>query len=305
MTIDVVMCGDRRVLLGMAVAGRSALEHASEVVNFWIICQDYTEGDKIRLRESWSHARLGTVTFQDISGEALANFRSTAYLKSKLSYARYYISDFFPDLSRCVYLDTDLLVLRDLAEAMHTDFGENGLAAVVDVGVRLGRLNPGRRLGLEDEQSYFNAGFLVFDLDYWRANGITRDIVALSIEKKDVLHSQDQDALNIIFEGKVLLLDPSWNTSQYEKPLPIKGNIIHLVGTIKPWHARYKDKFGESYYRDEIYSCFCDILDRTAYRGKRPWDPLGIGRAVEWVDAKIPTPDMVARKLRLVFGQRR
>ena len=306
MAIDVVMCGDRRVILGMAVAGRSALENASETMNFQIICQGYSEDDKARLRESWVHDRRGTVTFRDIERESLTNFRSTAYLKSKVAYARYYAADFFPDLARCVYLDTDLMVLRDLAEAMHMDLGDKAVAAVADVGVRRKGARPDliERLGLADYRTYFNSGFLVIDLDFWRANGITAKIVDLSIEKRDILHSQDQDALNMIFEGRTVLMDPAWNMSQYEKPDPLDGKIVHLIGSVKPWHARYEAKFAELYYRDAIHARFYDILDRTAFRGRRPWNPLGIGKTVEWIDAKLPTTDMVARKLRLLLGRR-
>ena len=304
MMIDAVMCGDRNVILGMAVTGRSALEHASETVNFWVICQGYSEDDKEKLRKSWDHERLGTVTFHDIAGERLAQFRSTSYLTSKLTYARYYIADFFPGLSRCIYLDTDLLVLRDLAEAMHLELGDKAVAGVVDIGVRCKKSRPDliRRLGIKDYRSYFSAAFLVVDIDFWRASGMTRKIIELSIEKKDVLHSQDQDALNIMFEGRAVLLDTSWNTSQYDKPDPIDGKIVHLIGGIKPWHARYEQKFTEDYYRDVIYARFNDILDRTAYRGRRPWNPLGLGKIVEWANAKVPTTDMVARKMRLMLG---
>lgn len=305
MAIDAVMCGDRRVILGMAVSGRSALEHASETVNFWIISQGYSDADKARLRQSWAHERLGTVEFRDITGESLTNFRATAYLKRKAAYARYYTADYFPGLERCVYLDTDLLVLRDIAEAMHMDLKGKHLAAVVDISIRAAKApsNVGARLGLKDPQSYFNSGFLILDLDFWRASGTTKKIVDLSIEKRDILDSQDQDALNIMFEGETLLLDPGWNTSQYEKPDPLEGRIVHLIGSVKPWHARYAKKFVEDYYRDRIAACFFDVLDRTAYRGRRPWNPLGIGQMIEWIDAKIPAPDMIERKMRLLLGR--
>ncbi len=300
MTIDVVMCSDRKALLGMAVSGRSALEHASETVNFWIVGQDFTSEDKKMLRTSWEHAHLGSVSFVDISSAAIEGFRSTAYLKSKMTYARYFIADFFPDISRCVYLDVDLLVMRDVAELMHLDLGGNAVAACRDIAVRSGKARPdiARRLGLKDYGDYFNSGVMLMDLAFWRANGITKRIVDLSIEKEDSLDSQDQDALNITFEGKVHFLDTSWNTSQYEKPDPIEGKIVHLVGPVKPWNARYQKKFVEPYYRDVIYDRFFDVVDRTAFRGTRPWNPLRLGEMVEYCDSKIPTLDMVAGKLR-------
>jgi len=96
----------------------------------------------------------------------------------------------------------------------------------------------------------------------------------------------------------------SWNTSQYEKPDPIEGKIIHLIGTVKPWHARYRKNFREAYYRDVIYACFCDVLDRTAYRGKRPWNPLRLGEFLEYIDSRIPTADMLVGKMRRLSRSR-
>lgn len=300
MDIDVAMCGDRNVILGMAVSGRSALEHASSNVNFWVICQDFTDDDKDKLSQSWSHERLGKISFVDISRDRLVNFRSTSYLKSKVAYARYYVADFFPHLMRCVYLDTDLLVMRDLAEVMTLNLGGKAMAAVLDVGVRVnqdeGKMQQAR-LGLSSAETYFNSGFLVLDLDYWRENNVTSKIIDISIEKKDILDSQDQDALNIIFDGNVLFLDSSWNVSQYEKPSPLQGKVVHLIGTIKPWHARYAQKFAEPYYRDTIHAAFFDVLERTAYRGQLPRYLFGLGAVIESIGAKIPTKDMMARKL--------
>ncbi len=307
MDIDVALCGDRDVILGMAVSGRSALEHANSTVNFWVICQDFTDDDKDKLRQSWSHERLGKIAFTDISRDKLINFRSTSYLKSKVAYARYYVADFFPHLTRCIYLDTDLLVMRDLGEAMALDLGDNALAAVLDVGVRVnheGKIHQ-KRLGLSSAEKYFNSGFLVIDLRYWRDNNVTSQIIDLSIKKKDILNSQDQDALNIFFDGNVMLLDSSWNVSQYEKPPSLQGKIVHLIGTIKPWHARYAKKFADSYYRDTIHTTFFDTLGRTAYRGQFPRYLFGFGATLESIGAKIPTKDMVMRKLnQLVRNQR-
>ena len=305
MTIDVALCGDRRVIWGLVVAGRSALEHASEKVNFWIICLGYSEGDMASIRESWAHERLGTITFCNLEAERLRNFRSTMYLKSKAAYARYYIADLFPSLSRCIYLDTDLMIFRDLAEAMHIDLGEKGIAAVRDVSIRVAKTKSGvgERLGLRDEQSYFNSGFLVIDLDYWRAHDITKKIIELSIREADILDVLDQDALNLIFEDQTFYLDATWNVSQYEKPDPVEGKIVHLIGSVKPWHSRYKKKFGEIYYLNTIYSNFYSFLDRTEFKRRRPFDLFGLGGVYEGVAAKIPTTEMISRKVRLLLGK--
>ncbi len=301
MPIDVVLCGDRRVVWGMAASARSALEHARDVINIHVICDGYGAAEKGELTRSWRpHSKCGAIEFVDIASERIAGFRSTMYLKSKATYSRYFIGDLLPTLQRCIYLDIDLLVMRDLAEAARMDLGDAWLAAVRDISVRKRPCQPAlrERLGLRDESRYFNGGFLVLDLERWRANDLTQRLVDISNTKSELLHAQDQDALNMVFEDRVLLLDETWNQSQYEKPATLENRIIHMIGPVKPWNARYKEKFADPYYRDVIAREFYAVLDRTAFAGLRPPDMLGLGRFGEYVAAKTPTADMIKRKIR-------
>jgi len=43
------------------------------------------------------------------------------------------------------------------------------------------------------------------------------------------------------------------------------------------------------------------VLDRTDFRGWRPWDFMGLGRSIETVRQRIPTHDMIMGKLRRHF----
>ena len=136
MDINVALCGDRRVLLGMAVTVRSALENATGQLNVHVIGAGLRDADKAKLRRSWEHPNCGQINCAEIPSEKIRSFRSTAYLKSKVAYARYFIGEIFPNLKRCIYLDTDLLIFRDLTEAFQLDLGDNIAAAVLDISTR-------------------------------------------------------------------------------------------------------------------------------------------------------------------------
>jgi glycosyltransferase involved in cell wall biosynthesis len=162
-----------------------------------------------------------------------------------------------------------------------------------------------RRLGLREEKNYFNSGFMVMELNVWRREQLASKLVKLSIDRFDDFHSQDQDALNLVLEDRTRLMEVSWNTSQYEKPMPLTGNIVHLMGTVKPWHIRYKAKLCEAYYEEVIFKTFTSVLDRTEFRGWNPWNAWGLGAYKEWVVQQMPTRDMILGKLRrLVAGFR-
>ena len=227
--------------------------------------------------------------------------RSTQYLKSKTAYARFYLADFVPGADRCVYLDTDLIVLRDLHELQAMDMGGKTLAAVRDVSVRvdvteqarLTRIEElGARLHLRRPEDYFNSGFLVIDTSRWRASNAETALVRVSTERFDELHSQDQDALNIVFEGDAHLLEPSWNTSQYETDSSFDFGVLHLIGTVKPWHHDYSFHYGQLFYQ---------VLDRTAYAGRRA-APVGSFTARREAFLRmLPTVDMIVGKVRRSF----
>lgn len=307
MAIDIVLSGDRRILWGLAVTVYSALESATTGLNIYVLATGFTDRDKQNLRASWNHSRCEKVEFLDIPDEKLKKFRSTKYLKSKSAYSRYFIASLPATVSRCVYLDTDLLVFKDLSAISSLDFGENIIAAVRDVSVRTRPSWPElrARLGLKSERSYFNSGFLMIDLDAWRREGIEDDLIRVSIEKFDQLDSQDQDALNIVFEDRTIFLDTSWNVSQYEKPKPISNSVIHLIGSIKPWHVRYRPKFKDIYFKEVIYDTFYGLLDRTAYQGLRPFRFSFLGMIIEHINANIPTSDMIIGKIRRTLAKQR
>lgn len=303
MTVDIVLCADRGAVLGLAATVRSALEASTDTIDVHVLVTGVGPDEQEKLLRSWNHKRCGRVRFYELNADKLAHFRSTRYLKSKSSYARYFIAMLPSSVSRCIYLDTDLLVCRDLAEAGALSLQGYPIAAVADVSVRTRGEWPElrHRLGLRAERTYFNGGFLIIDLAAWRALDIERKLVELSIAAFDRLHSQDQDALNIVFEGQTLLLDPSWNTSQYENPSTLSGRVVHLIGSAKPWHARYLYRPEDPDLNRRMYDSFYAVLDRTEYGGFRPWNPMGLGILAETINRNIPTADMLLGKLRRTF----
>jgi len=286
----IAMAGDRHVLLGMAVAGRSALEKTSRPLAFEILGTGFTADDKAKLIESWQHPMTEGVRFYDVSVSDTKSYRSTLYLKSKAAYSRYFIGR-ITDVDRIVYIDTDIIVMRDISEASMIDLEGKTIAAVRDISIRLEPEQPRiiNILGMKQSKDYFNSGFLIVDMSKWRERGAESGLTQISKDMFDKLDCQDQDALNIFFEDDVRLLDVSWNTSQYEAVYDIDGVILHLIGTIKPWLSDYKYHFLDT---------FNYWLDRTAYAGVRPVDENTIFAKVNRIIRRIPTLDMLINKIR-------
>lgn len=288
----IAMAGDRRVLLGMAVAGRSALEKTSGPLTFEILGTGFTADDKAKLIESWQHPMTIDVKFYDVSTNDTKSYRSTLYLKSKAAYSRYFIGR-IPDADRIIYIDTDIIVMRDISEILNIDLEGKTIAAVRDISVRLKPDQPRivNVLGMKKSSDYFNSGVIIVDMAKWRERKSEDNLIKISKDMFDKLDCQDQDALNIFFEDDTKFLDVAWNISQYEASPDINGVILHLIGTIKPWLPDYDHHF---------LNTFNYWLDRTAYAGIRPVSANSFSAKIDRIRRRIPTLDMVAGKLRRV-----
>ena len=88
------------------------------------------------------------------------------------SYATYYrrlLSELLPnDINRVLYLDGDIIVMDSLNERWSTDMHDKAIAAVPDSYNN--KIEHYNRLHYPQPLGYFNAGVLLINLDYWRAN---------------------------------------------------------------------------------------------------------------------------------------
>lgn len=176
---------------------------------------------------------------------------------------RLLLPDAMPGCDRIVYLDSDLVVLDDVAKIFDTDMGDALVCACVDVGMAgmVGGYDPDaeRRLrddlGLADPYGYFSSGVLVWDLAAMRAAHPVDEMLAYLCEHS--LRYGDQDALNHFCQGRVHYLDQRWNTlfdsegirvSQIVPHAPqalqdayaeARRNpaVFHYAGPVKPWYT--------------------------------------------------------------------
>jgi lipopolysaccharide biosynthesis glycosyltransferase len=117
-----------------------------------------------------------------------------------------------------VYLDADLLVLRDISQLFTIDLGEAPFGAVRDFGGLAERLAPSPGL----VPAYFNAGVLVVDVERWDAARIAeRALEYAQAASPTEIPYADQDALNRVAKTWVPL-DYMWNV-QVESLFP-KGH---------------------------------------------------------------------------------
>jgi lipopolysaccharide biosynthesis glycosyltransferase len=168
---------------------------------------------------------------------------STLAHVSRITFARLRIPHVFSAASRILYLDTDLLVLDDLTSLWRTDLGGAVVGAVLDgLDSRLKSAEP----GLDDVprvRDYFNAGVLLIDLDLWRRERVSERAMDYLSRFPKTPYS-DQDALNVVCDGRWKALDSRWNFQGHTKtriadlPAEERPAIVHFVAVRKPWNPR-------------------------------------------------------------------
>jgi lipopolysaccharide biosynthesis glycosyltransferase len=158
--------------------------------------------------------------------------------KSPLTYARLLFPKMF-EFDQLLYLDSDLLVFKDITEIFQSVAPENaGSAALNADGSSLSfDLSDEicERFGKQPDDPYFNAGVMVMNLNYWRKNELAKKCF-------DFLSSHDpayvdQTAINVVMNRQMALLDPSWNSLANRidiDRLANSGFVIHYTSS-KPW----------------------------------------------------------------------
>lgn len=154
------------------------------------------------------------------------------------------------ELDRCLYLDPDIIIRRPLAEFYNQRLDGNYIAAASHTH-RLVNLANNIRLGTQDNTLYFNSGVLLMNLDAIRRDFTLQKVLDTLQENIQRLWLGDQDLTNILFCGKIKLIDEKiYNLDERvfarsKKEFTIedvaeKTAIIHYNGKHKPWLKGYK-----------------------------------------------------------------
>ncbi len=180
---------------------------------------------------------------------------------SSTTYFRLFIPELYPQYDKVLYIDSDTIILIDIAELYNEEMGDNLVAAIPDGAVQTIEVFQEyveKVVGVIDYNNYFNAGILLMNLAELRKYKFQEKFLYL-LEKVKFEVAQDQDYLNRLCKGRVKLLDASWNR------MPIMGvsneqtKIIHFNLGFKPWHfdnIPYQEYFWK--YADKTE--FCELL---------------------------------------------
>lgn len=214
---------------------------------------------------------------------------------SRETYYRLLAPELLGQVEKAVYLDSDLVVLDDVAKLFDTDVAGCLLAATQDADTAgqclgydehvFGYLRD--EVGLDDPLDYFQAGVLVMNLAAFRASFSAGQMVEVAASRH--WHWLDQDVLNRLARGRYRRLDMSWNVLMdwqglrrthivAHAPVEVRGayevartrpRIVHYAGPDdRPW--LYPDcDFGELFWAYARRSPYRDELERRLRASRR------------------------------------
>lgn len=136
-------------------------------------------------------------------------YRTKVHKLSKAAYYRILLSSLLPEVPIILYLDCDMIVRSDLSEIYKINMSGYGIAAVEDYGLPFNTEHLSQ-LEFKENNTYFNSGFLLINLDYWRKNNSENKLIEFSSRER-IVYFHDQDALNYVFKDSWYRVSPTWN----------------------------------------------------------------------------------------------
>lgn len=273
--VNVFFASDERYLPYLSVALVSLSEHASDeyIYNIKILSEGFSD-------ESLDATRA--VLKENIKVEAFDVSEKIESVKAHLElrlrdyysvsiYYRMFIPSMFPELERAVYLDSDIVLLDDVARLYFTDIGKSLVGAVTDesvVGVPVFCDYVKRQIGIGSAEEYFNSGVLLMNLSEMREAAVEKTFLYLLRTYNFNTVAPDQDYLNLLCRGKVYYFDGGWNKHAIPGSTIPEGelHLLHFNMFNKPWHY-YDVPYESEFWRFAEKSPFAkELLDgRCAY----------------------------------------
>ncbi|MCM1323522.1 MAG: glycosyltransferase family 8 protein [Acetobacter sp.] len=261
--VNLTFITDSRYVPPTITAISSAIKNKCDtsIYNFYIITENITPADAnalYRLKElapETVNIILIPQKEPDLPYENMQRF-----LQYKVGMHKIYLSEILKNLDKVIYMDGDVLVLKDLRALYDIDV-DGVYAAVAKDGIFYRFPKEMAEIGLDKRGFYFNSGVMLQNLKQQREDNIVSKLVDYVKTHEDFFG--DQDVLNIVWGNKLKLMSYRYNCistffeaddlnflSEYfgeklpEKTFNIYENatVLHYAGD-KPWQENYQPEY--------------------------------------------------------------
>lgn len=166
---------------------------------------------------------------RSISQKFIDNCTGTFY---KMAYARCFSPMMFSDIDLALYLDTDVIAMKDFSSLFSIDMSRFYVSACLDLSMMLFNMAELQKIGTT---MYFNSGVMLWNLKKTRESGIAQQIESFVNSPKDWFFTKgkeygEQSILNWAMKGHLRILDPKFNVQAILLGYPQYDKLAHQFG---------------------------------------------------------------------------
>lgn len=168
---------------------------------------------------------------------------------SMAAYYRLLLSTTLPStINKVLYLDCDMIILRDISEIFQIELDDYALAATLDHFPYSAQHRL--QLHMECGERTFCSGIMMINLKYWRDNHVEEGLLEYAKRNRKIVYLHDQDVLNYYFKKKWFLLPPKWN--RVALSLPTQNDLYKHFdlkeALVSPMLIHYADPYFKPWY---------------------------------------------------------
>jgi len=264
----IVACDNHYVVLLAALLKSIEFHHkTNENIEVFIVEDGISKRNRKKLIASLNPEKMQLIWIS--MDEAIPDNMSIPFDRSsypKNIHTRIFIPHFIPErYDKIIYLDVDMILMRDISDLWNIDLGDQMMAAVMDPRLKVfsnswgGILNY-KELGFAPDTKYFNTGILVINNKKWREEDSAVTVVKCISDNEKFANYPDQYGINIVMANRWVELDSRWNS--FADTICEDPFLIHFIGR-KPMYKTYDN-------REEFKKIFFEHLNQTKWHNFKP-----------------------------------
>jgi UDP-glucose:(glucosyl)LPS alpha-1,3-glucosyltransferase len=244
-SFHVAFCVDDRYLKPMAATIASLVEHNPDsafVFHALVFSMSEDNRGRVELFPEYGVPDLKIHLIDPTRFAHLASYLGSSHYSISI-FSRLVIPEVLSTYAETVlYLDADILCVGSIRELINLELSGKIAAVIPDAPVTVARRVKALSL---PKPEYFNAGVMLINVREWLARDVSRKTLQCLLRKDLDMRFNDQDALNLVLNGKVHYLSPRFNylydlihdlnINQLHLKDWGRAALVHFAGAVKPW----------------------------------------------------------------------
>lgn len=232
-----------------------------------------SEAEKSQIK-AYAEAHGAEIRFYEIDEAFVKRFVLTSHW-SAAAYYRLFFPLLVPEeeVKKLLYLDTDIIVVSDLAPLYDTPLEGFAVGAVYDNWVK-----NAPQLGITEEGNYFNSGMMLINVPLWKERKVSEQVFEYLAKYPERINYVDQCGLNAVLINKWKKLDWRYNVlhsripsamSHKEKKAFLADKVLLHFTLDRPWKMLCRNPYRHLYHKYLGMSPFRPTEKYTDYSIKK------------------------------------